>query len=177
MSIRAVIFDRDGVLIEDSGYPHRSEYLRWMPGAVEAIAALNRADILVLVATNQSGIARGYYDEATMHRFHELMQFDLARSDAEIDAFYFCPHLPCDGCACRKPGLGMIESSSRDFEIDMSGSWMFGDKRIDVETGRNAGIKSAMVMTGYGRAHSKQLEYSPDVMAEDLLAAVQAALQ
>ena len=109
-----------------------------------------------------------------MHAIHDAMQLQL---ESMIDAFYFCPHLPCDGCSCRKPDLGMIESAMADFSIDLPGSWMIGDKKIDVETGRKAGIRSAMVMTGYGRAHSKLLDTTPDVLAEDLLAAVREALR
>lgn len=156
MSTRAVIFDRDGVLIEDSGYPHKSEHLRWMPGAVEAIGALNRADILVLVATNQSGIARGFFDEATMHRFHELMQFDLARSDAEIDAFYFCPFLddaviPAYRHADhpdRKPNPGMLLRALSDWRLAPEEALMIGDRESDMEAARRAGMRGVLYSGG-----------------------------
>ena len=170
----AAFLDRDGTLIEEVNFLSRVEDLRLFPYTYESVKQLKDAGYLVIVITNQSGIGRGVFDEADMHAIHDDIQRQL---DGMIDAFYFCPHLPCDGCACRKPGLAMIESATRDFEIDIPSSWMFGDKRIDVETGRNAGMRSAMVMTGYGRAHSKQLEFTPEVAADDLLEAVKAVLQ
>ena len=170
----AVFVDRDGTLIEEVNFLSRVEDLRLFPYTHESIKKLKDAGYLVIVVTNQSGIGRNIFEESAMHAIHDDIQRQL---DGMVDAFYFCPHLPCDGCACRKPSLGMIESAVRDFEIDLPNSWMVGDKKIDVETGRNAGMRSAMVMTGYGQVHSKQLEFSPDVIAENLLEAVRVALQ
>ena len=171
---KAAFIDRDGTLIEEVNFLSSVEDLRVFPYTLEALKLLKDAGFLVIVLTNQSGIGRGIVEEQAMHAIHDAMQLQL---DGMIDAFYFCPHLPCDGCTCRKPALGMIESAASDYSIDLDGSWMIGDKKIDVETGRNAGIRSAMVMTGYGRAHSKLLETKPDVLAEDLLAAVREALR
>lgn len=170
----AVFLDRDGTLIEEVNFLSRVEDLRVFPYTHEAIRLLRQAGYLIVVVTNQSGIGRGIYDADAMHAIHSEMQSQL---EGMIDAFYFCPHLPCDGCFCRKPGLGMIESAAGDHPIDLADSWMIGDKRIDVETGHNAGMKSAMVMTGYGRAHANSLEQEPDVIAEDLLEAVRAILR
>ena len=170
----AAFIDRDGTLIEEVNFLSRVDDLRLFPYTHEAVKRLKDAGYLVIVLTNQSGIGRGIVDETAMHAIHEAMQSQL---EGMIDAFYFCPHLPCDGCPCRKPSLGMVESAMTDFPINMSRSWMFGDKKIDVETGINAGIRSAMVMTGYGRAHAKTLDAIPDVLAEDLLDAVLEALR
>jgi len=90
----------------------------------------------------------------------------------ELDGFYFCPHLPDEGCACRKPNLGMIEAACADFAIDLENSWMIGDKAIDIETGFKAGIKTAMVLTGYGRKDIEKLDKKPDLIVENLLEAV-----
>jgi D-glycero-D-manno-heptose 1,7-bisphosphate phosphatase len=171
---KAAFIDRDGTLIEEVNFLSNVEDLRLFPFTYEAVKSLKDAGFLIIVVTNQSGIGRGIYDESEMNEIHGAMQSQL---DNMIDAFYFCPHLPCDGCSCRKPGLGMIESAMKDFDIDLANSWMIGDKKIDVETGKNAGTRSAMVMTGYGRSHSAQLETMPDVLAEDLLAVVREALQ
>jgi D-glycero-D-manno-heptose 1,7-bisphosphate phosphatase len=171
---KAAFIDRDGTLIEEVNFLSKVEDLRVYPFAFEALKLLKHAGWLIIVVTNQSGIGRGIFDEESMHAIHRDMQRQL---DNMIDAFYFCPHLPCDGCACRKPYLGMLESAATDFSIDMPASWMIGDKAIDVETGGNAGIQSAMVMTGYGRAHAKHLTVKPDVLAENLLDAVQAVLR
>ena len=171
---KAAFIDRDGTLIEEVNFLSNVDDLRIFPFTYEAVKSLKDAGYLVIVVTNQSGIGRGIYGETEMNEIHEKMQEQL---DGMIDAFYFCPHLPCDGCTCRKPGLGMIETAMNNFDIDLSNSWMIGDKKIDVETGKNAGTNSAMVMTGYGRTHSTQLESMPDVLAEDLLAVVQEVLR
>lgn len=174
MTKPAAFIDRDGTLIEEVNFLSKVDDLRIFPYTNEALQLLKDAGYLVVVVTNQSGIGRGIFDEAAMHEVHAEM---LSQLPGMIDAFYFCPHLPCDGCECRKPGLGMIRAAAADFAIDLSNSWMIGDKKIDVETGRNAGMNTAMVMTGYGRVHSRSLEFTPNVMAEDLLAAVREALR
>lgn len=164
----AIFLDRDGTLIEEVNFLSRVEDLRLFSFTSDAVKLLKDNGYLILVVTNQSGIGRGIYDEAAMHTIHDQIQIEL---DGAIDGFYFCPHLPCDGCHCRKPGLGMIESAMADFEIDMENSWMVGDKKIDVETGKSIGIKTAFVLTGYGRQHGPLLEQAPDVSGEHLGAA------
>ena len=171
---KAAFIDRDGTLIEEVNFLSNVDDLRVFPFTYDAVKSLKDAGFLIIVVTNQSGIGRGVYGEAEMNEIHNEMQLQL---DNMIDAFYFCPHLPCDGCSCRKPSLGMIESAMQDFAIDIPNSWMIGDKKIDVETGKNAGTRSAMVLTGYGRSHSAQLDSTPDVLAEDLLAAVREVLR
>ncbi len=164
----AIFLDRDGTLIEEVNFLSRVEDLRLFPFTVDAVKLLKNKGFLIIVVTNQSGIGRGIYDEAAMHSIHDQIQIEL--EDA-VDAFYFCPHLPCDGCRCRKPGLGMLESAMVDFEIDLERSWMIGDKKIDVETGQSIGIKTAFVLTGYGLKHQSALKQAPDISAEHLGAA------
>lgn len=171
---KAAFLDRDGTLIEEVNFLSKVDEMRVFPFTFEAVKLLKDAGFLVIVVTNQSGIGRGIYDEAAMHAIHEEMQLQL---EGMIDGFYFCPHLPCDGCSCRKPSLGMLESAAKDFSIDLSSSWMIGDKKIDVETGFNAGSRTALVMTGYGRSHANELDSMPDVLAENLLDAVREALR
>ena len=161
----AVFLDRDGTLIEEVNFLSRVEDLRLFPYTADAVKLLKENGFLVIVVTNQSGIGRGVYDEAAMHSIHEQIQVELSGA---IDGFYFCPHLPCDGCECRKPGLGMINSARADFEIDMDNSWIVGDKKIDVETGKNANIRTAFVLTGYGQQHKASLEYMPDAIINSL---------
>ena len=113
----AAFLDRDGVLNVDTEYTHRIDELEWIPGAQQAVKLLNDAGYHVLVVTNQSGVARGFYEESAIDIFHQHMQQELARHGAHIDAFYYCPHHP-DGtvkafkltCLCRKPGVGMLAS-------------------------------------------------------------------
>ena len=167
---KAIFIDRDGTLIEEVNYLHRVEDLRYFPFTNEAIQLLKANDFLVIVVTNQSGIGRGIYTENDMHRIHEQIQTDLTE---KLDAFYFCPHLPDEGCVCRKPNLGMIEAACADFAIDLENSWMIGDKAIDAGTGFNAEIKTALVLTGYGSKDVEKLTQKPDLIAENLLEAVQ----
>lgn len=170
----AAFIDRDGTLIEEVNFLSRIADLRVFPFTSEAIRRLKERDFLVVVVTNQSGIGRRIYDTAAMRSIHDEIQRQLGNA---IDAFFHCPHLPDDGCRCRKPGLGMIENACEMFDIDMSRSWMVGDKKLDTETGMNAGIRTAMVRTGYGSAHEPLLERKPDVIADDLLQAVGQILQ
>jgi len=165
----AAFIDRDGTLIEEVNFLSRVEELHVFPYTSEALRMLKERGFYIVVLTNQSGIGRGIYSESDMHAIHDAMQAEL---NGGIDAFYFCPHLPDAGCECRKPGLGMIRNAQHDFAIDLQASWMIGDKRLDVETGKNAGVGSALVLTGYGQTHQHELTERPDLIAEDLLEAV-----
>lgn len=160
----AVFVDRDGTLIEEVNFLSRLEDLRVFPFTPAAVKLLKDNGFLVIVLTNQSGIARSKYTEADMHAIHDQIQLEL---DGAIDAFYFCPHLPSAECHCRKPNLGMIESAQADFEIDMERSWMVGDKNLDVEIAKNAGIKSVLVLTGYGEKHRISMKNEPTIVVED----------
>lgn len=170
----AAFIDRDGTLIEEVNFLSSVEDLQVFSYTAAALKLLKERGFWVVVVTNQSGIGRGIYAEADMHAIHEAMQAQLGGA---IDAFYFCPHLPDEGCECRKPGLGMINFAQRDLPIDLERSWMIGDKRIDVETGQAAGIGSALVLTGYGLKHQDELRQAPDVVSENLLQAVERIVQ
>ena len=165
MKRRAIFLDRDGTLIEEVNYLSRVEDLRLFPFSAEAVRQLKDAGFLIVIVTNQSGIGRGIYTEDAMHSIHAAIQ---TRLKGGIDAFYFCPHLPDDGCECRKPKPGLIEAAVRDLDIDLAHSWIVGDKDIDVETGKMTGMLTAFVKTGYGKQHKPLLKYEPDVIAEDL---------
>lgn len=144
----AVFFDRDGVLNVDHGYTYRPQDFQWMPGAIEAIKYCNEHNYLVLVITNQSGIARGYYKEEDVKRLHEHMISELKKQDAHIDAFYYCPHHP-EGkiteyikiCTCRKPAPGMINSAMKEWPIDKTKSFVIGDKPSDMAAAEAVGMK------------------------------------
>lgn len=166
---KAVFIDRDGTLIEEVNFLHRVEDLQYFSYTDEAIRLLKENGFLVVLVTNQSGIGRGIYTENDMHAIHAQIQTDLTE---KLDAIYFCPHLPNEGCTCRKPNLGMIESAMADLPIDLENSWMIGDKMLDVELGLNAGIKTVFVLTGYGKKHLEKLKRKPHTVAENLLEAV-----
>ncbi len=152
----AVLFDRDGTLIEDSGYTHRLEDLAWQPRAIETIRAVNDAGALAIVVTNQSGVARGLYSEGDMHRFHEHMQAELRRRGAHIDAFYHCPYHG-DGTIAgfshanhpdRKPNPGMLRRALLEWEVAPDRCLMVGDTPLDTGAADAAGLKSVQVAPG-----------------------------
>ncbi len=144
----AAFLDRDGVINVDRGYTHRAEDLEFVPGAVQAIATLNRAGYYVVVISNQAGVARGYYDEAAVRAFHAHMQALLIADGAHIDAFTYCPHHPAGivaaytrVCGCRKPAPGLLEAAARDWPIDRHRSFVVGDQPSDLAAGRAFGIR------------------------------------
>jgi D-glycero-D-manno-heptose 1,7-bisphosphate phosphatase len=166
----AIFLDRDGTLIEEVNFLHRVEDLQFFSYTDEAVKLLKAKGFLVIVVTNQSGIARRIFPESAMHEIHRTIQKNLSEP---IDAFYFCPHLPNEGCRCRKPNLGMIENACADFPIDLKNSWVIGDKVLDVELGRNANLQTVLVLTGYGKSHAEELKRLPDFTATNLIEAVQ----
>ena len=162
---RAVFLDRDGTLNIDSGYVHQIKDWVWIPGAIEALSLLKQAGYLVVIVTNQAGVARGLYRRSDVDFLHDWVQADLRSHGVEVDAFYYCPHHPDFGsyrnCVCRKPKPGMLISASQDLRIDLSQSWMVGDKISDIEAGDVAGlrtllIKSDMCEIGYHVPHPRQ---------------------
>ncbi|MGE5165264.1 MAG: D-glycero-alpha-D-manno-heptose-1,7-bisphosphate 7-phosphatase [Sphingobacteriales bacterium] len=135
----AAFLDRDGVLNVDHGYVYRPEQLEWIAGAPESVRLLNEAGYYVLVISNQSGVARGYFDEAAVKSFHAHMQNMLAANGGHVDAFYYCPHHPqgivkalATTCRCRKPGTGMLEQAAREWPVDMTASFFIGNKDDDM---------------------------------------------
>ncbi|MBS1794481.1 MAG: HAD family hydrolase [Acidobacteria bacterium] len=163
---KAVFIDRDGTLIEEVNFLSRVEDLRYFADTAGALDRLKQAGFLIVVVTNQSGIGRGLFTENEMHAIHDRMRADLP---GRFDAIFFCPHLPDAGCRCRKPNPGMIEAARAEFSIDLEKSWMIGDKALDVEFGAAAGLKTALVLTGYGRRERERLTSEPDVVGENLL--------
>lgn len=161
---RAVFLDRDGTINEEVQYLSRVEDFRLIPGVPYALQRLKDAGFLLVVVTNQSGIGRGLYDEAALNAIHDKMHEELGVYGIAIDACYFCPHHPEHAtgayridCGCRKPLPGMLRQAAADLDIDLSRSYMIGDKLGDIEAGLNAGCASLMVMTGYGAAESSRL--------------------
>ncbi|MDO9474398.1 MAG: HAD family hydrolase [Caulobacter sp.] len=144
----AVIFDRDGVLNVDTGYCFDPDKLAWMPGAMDAVARVNRAGAVAVITTNQSGIGRGYYTEDQMHAFHAEMLRQLAAQGARIDKIYFAPHHEDAPEARyrvadhpdRKPNPGMLLKALADFAVPPSHAIMIGDKESDMEAARRAGV-------------------------------------
>ena len=141
----AVFLDRDGTMAPDVPYCHRPEDLNLFPGVAEAVRRLNQAGFKVIVVTNQSGIARGYFTHETLADIHAKMERDLALAGARLDGIYYCPHHPDEGCDCRKPKPVMLFQAALDHGIDLANSYLVGDSSIDIQAGRAAGCRTVLV--------------------------------
>jgi D-glycero-D-manno-heptose 1,7-bisphosphate phosphatase len=145
---KAAFLDRDGVINQNApngGYTTCWEDFHFLPGVAEAIALLNRANYLVIVVTNQRGVAKGLLTIATLEEIHNKMTAQLAAAGARIDAIYYCPHGSDQPCACRKPAPGMLLDAAKAHHIDLPNSWMIGDSVSDIEAGRQAGCKTILI--------------------------------
>jgi D-glycero-D-manno-heptose 1,7-bisphosphate phosphatase len=168
----AVFLDRDGTLIEDPGYLADPAGVVLIPGAAEALARLEALGFLRIVITNQSGIARGYFDESAFHAVQREVERQLANQDASIDACLYCPHQASDGCACRKPGTALHREAASRFGIDLARSWCIGDRPGDVLPADALGAHALLVSTGVGSAHVEEMQTLGIPVVPDLLAAV-----
>jgi len=176
LASRAVFLDRDGTINEEVNYLRQPEDLRLLPGAALAIRRLKEQGWLVIVITNQSGVARGYYTEGDVAAIHARLQADLAQAGSGVDAIYYCPHHPDAACACRKPGTRLFEQAARDFDLDLAASYVVGDKQSDLLPGKRLGCGTILVLTGYGRSElalAEQQGWQPDYVADDLYKAAQ----
>jgi D-glycero-D-manno-heptose 1,7-bisphosphate phosphatase len=149
---------------------------RMFPFAAEAIRGLNQAGVPVVVVTNQSGVARGYFPESLLHDVHERMKRELAQFGAHLDAVYYCPHEKSDACDCRKPKPGMLHRAVEELGLDLKRSFVVGDRYGDMELAFNAGAKGIFVKTGYGLGdftwHAQTWPRQPDLVTENLETAV-----
>ncbi len=180
---RTVFLDRDGTVICEKDFLGDPEGVELLPHAAEAIAQLNSNGYLVIIISNQSGVARGYYDEHAVQRVNKRIVNDLAEAGARIDGIYYCPHL-AEGtvpeyrvaCECRKPRPGMGHKAINDFPIDSQNMVMIGDRAADIEFGKNLGCRTILVTTGYGRRERERIDdeglAAPDYIASDLAEAV-----
>ena len=160
---RVIFLDRDGTLNEEVHYLHRKEDLKILEGVPEAIRMLKEAGYKIVVVTNQAGVARGYFPESDVQELHQYINECLSPLGAGIDYFFYCPHHPVCGqgiykkeCRCRKPDTGLFEMAEQVLQVDKSRSWMIGDKWSDVEAGKNYGVYTILVGTGYGSQIRKE---------------------
>jgi D-glycero-D-manno-heptose 1,7-bisphosphate phosphatase len=172
-----VMIDRDGVINEDSGEFIKS-VAEWRPikGSLEAIAALTRAGWRVTVVTNQSGIGRGLYDEQTLGAIHDHMRERVRAAGGELAGVYYCPHLPEDGCECRKPRPGMFRALERELGVSVVGAPYVGDRLSDVEAAEAVGARPLLVRTGTGAATEALLQGRAVPVFDDLAAAARSLL-
>jgi len=172
----AIFLDRDGVINEEVGYLRRPEDFRLLPRAAAAIRLLRKHGWPVIVVTNQSGVARGFYSEADVAAIHERMRRDLARARTRVNAIYYCPHHPDDGCDCRKPRTLLFQRAAADLDLDLAASYYVGDKLTDLLPGQALGGCTILVLTGYGQREQElalQQGFTPDHIAADLYRAAQ----
>lgn len=160
--MKLIILDRDGVINEDS-----DEYIKspaeWLPipGSLEAIAKLTQAGYTVAVATNQSGIARGYYDRETLDKIHQKMRTFVIEKGGRVDSIFFCPHGPDDGCACRKPKPGLLQQIAEHYQISMQDVPVVGDSLRDLEAASAMKCRPYLVLTGNGQKTKAKLLHFP----------------
>ena len=177
---KAIFLDRDGTVSEEVGYMYDAGLYKLFPWTGDAIRRINESGFKAVLITNQSGVGRGYFPESTVHQVHDILKTELARYAAHLDAIYYCPHEPAADCECRKPKPGMLRQASRELDLDLANSYMIGDKYIDIETGHAAGAKTILLRTGYGTEqiaeHYASSPVQPDLIADDLLQAVEAIL-
>ncbi|MEI6745106.1 MAG: D-glycero-beta-D-manno-heptose 1,7-bisphosphate 7-phosphatase [Methylococcaceae bacterium] len=156
-----ILLDRDGVINHDS-----DEFIKsleeWLPleNSLQAIALLNQHDYKVVVITNQSGLARGLFDEKTLNLIHQKMRDELVKVGGKIEAVYFCPHQANDSCECRKPKAGLLLNFAADYNVDLSQIYFIGDSLRDIQAAQNAGAKPILVKTGNG---TKTLQQNPNL--------------
>ena len=180
----AVFIDRDGTVNEQMGYINHLSRFIILPGVVEAIRALNHHGFHVIVVSNQSGVARGYFPIDLVHEIHEFMKGHFRKNRATVDGIFFCPHHPGGSvpgyaiqCNCRKPKTGLIDQACKSMDIDLSNSYVIGDRCEDIELAENAGMKGILVKTGYGLGEIDHVlpfkAVKPAHIGEDLFHAVQ----
>ncbi len=171
----AAFLDRDGVVNDEVHYLHEPEKTVLLPGVAAAINEIHRHGWLVIIVTNQAGVAKGYYGESDVHAVHRRLRELLAAEGAAVDAFYFCPHHPdhTGPCRCRKPAPGMLLRAMADYAIDPAQSFMVGDRLSDIAAGCAAGCReSYLVTTGYGAQTVAEEDVSGIRVVPDLAAAV-----
>jgi D-glycero-D-manno-heptose 1,7-bisphosphate phosphatase len=178
----AIFIDRDGTINQEVGYIGQVKDLRLIPGSAEAIRLVNQSGRKVVVISNQSGVARGYFDEQVVETINTALIKMLEAEQARVDGIYYCPHHlkgypPYNiDCSCRKPASGMLLQAAEDLNLDLTQSAVIGDKYTDVLTGHRLGIPGLLVRTGFGEGeiekHSATWNKAPDFIAADLLEAV-----
>jgi len=180
----AVFLDRDGTINEQMGYINHISRFHLLPRAAQAILLLNQREIPVVVISNQSGLARGYFPESLIAEVHEKMTGELALAGAHVDGIYVCPHHPEAkeerfrlACDCRKPKPGLFVRAAADLGVDLAGSYVVGDRWSDLKAAATVGAKGVLVLTGYGRGDYEYIgpgqAIQPTHVAEDLYEAVE----
>ncbi|HKW87257.1 MAG TPA: HAD family hydrolase [Candidatus Acidoferrales bacterium] len=178
---RAVFLDRDGTIAEEVGYANHISRFDVFPFAAAAIRRLNEARIPVIVVTNQSGVARGFFPESLVVEIHEKMKSQLAAGGAHVEAIYYCPHIREDNCRCRKPLPGMLERAAKEHNLELAGSTLVSDRYDDISLAHSVGGRGILVLSGYGRGEHEwnrsHWPRMPEHVVENLTMAVEILLK
>ncbi len=166
-----IILDRDGTIIEERGYLSDPDQVTLLPGAGQALRELKQMGYGLVIVTNQSAVGRGYFDETRLQLIHARLRDLLAAEGVQLDGVYICPHKPDDGCLCRKPEVGLVQTASKELGLNPGSSIVIGDKASDIEMGRRAGAKTILVRTGYGAEVAAGNTAAADYVVDDLPAA------
>jgi len=166
---RFVVLDCDGTIIEEREYLSEPEQVKLISGVAAALRELQKMRFGLVVITNQSGIGRGFFDQAQLERIHQRLEQLLENEGVHLDGLYVCPHTLDDDCACRKPKLGLLQRAADDLGFNMASSIVIGDNASDIEMGRMAGALTFLVRTGYGAQFEN--EVAADYVVDDLAAA------
>jgi len=167
-SSRLLLLDRDGTIIVEKEFPNDPAAVELIPGAAAAIRRLRAKGLLAVVVSNQSGVGRGLLTRHDVERVNARLLALLASEGATLDAILYCPHAPQDGCACRKPQRTLLDRAAADFDADLSRSFFVGDKKADIDAGRNVGATTFLVRTGYGERQSFPEGDAPNFVVADL---------
>jgi len=154
---KAIILDRDGVLIEDNDYSFKVEDLEILPGVIEGLKLLKN-NFLFFIVTNQSGIGRGYYTMDDFFKYNNQLILELQEEGIRIEKTFYCPHLKEENCECRKPNPQYLFTIRDDWNVNLNTSWMIGDHPSDIQFGINGGCKTVYMSTGHGKKHLRELE-------------------
>ncbi|MFW9970652.1 MAG: D-glycero-beta-D-manno-heptose 1,7-bisphosphate 7-phosphatase [Candidatus Odinarchaeota archaeon] len=168
---KAVFLDRDGVINKEVSYLSNPRDFKFIKGSIKALKIIKKKSFLLIVITNQAGIARGFFTEKTLNTIHEKMIRRLKEGGVDLDDIYYCPHHPkfTGPCDCRKPNPGMILKAKLKYNIDLTKSYMVGDTLNDIQTGKAAKCKTVLVLTGYGKAEKKKIgSIVPDMIFKNL---------
>ena len=176
MKNKAVFVDRDGTINIDMHYLSQPWQFTMYSSVGEGIKKLKDHGFVIIVITNQSGIGRGYFSEDDLAAIHERMKLDFFKYGVTLDAIYYCPHHPDDHCNCRKPNIGLFERAIREHNIDVTASFMLGDKILDIGAGKNIGVKTVLIPEPHIRndclSRESEWRYHPDFIACDFCDAV-----
>lgn len=169
MGSRAVFIDRDGTINKNTGYIDTPDRFEIYPGVAEGIKKLKKNGYKIIIITNQSGIARGFFTVEKLEKIHEKMKKILSDDDDIIDAIYYCPHHPDEKCDCRKPNTQLFEKAIKEHKIETGLSYMMGDRMLDVEAGSKVGLKTVLIpeKKEMVRIEMEESEIKPDHISKD----------